>query len=67
MSGDVAMMSDDDKPLRAKPSSSGLNGSAIANGSSTHAPESSDLSEDDDMPLVCTHRRPKYCSPLTML
>jgi hypothetical protein len=54
MSDDVSMLSDDDKPLRAKAGSSTANGSnghvaAYANGL---LDESSALSEDDDVPLV---------------
>ena len=52
MSGDAAMSSDDDRPIRPGPSSMNGNGRA-PNGNGKHDDGSSSLSEDDgDVPLV---------------
>lgn len=53
MSGDAAMSSDDDRPIRPGPSSMNGNGRAAPNGNGRHENASSSLSEDDgDVPLV---------------
>lgn len=53
MSGDVSMLSDDDRPLSLKtPATRGAqNGHVSVNGNG-HALSDSSTSEDDDMPLV---------------
>lgn len=55
MSGDISMVSDDDRPIFAKsgPSNQNGNGHATPNGKSKYGDGSSSLSEDDgDVPLV---------------
>lgn len=52
MSGDVAMSSDDEKPIGLKRAQNGHNGHVASNGNGRAVDESS-MSEDDDMPLVC--------------
>lgn len=55
MSGDISMVSDDDRPILAKsgPSNQNGNGHATPNGKSRYGDGSSSLSEDDgDVPLV---------------
>lgn len=57
MSGDVAMSSDDDRPLFAKPGPSYQNGNGhVAFNGNGAADASSSLSEDDDVPLVSSAR-----------
>ncbi|CCL98687.1 uncharacterized protein FIBRA_00690 [Fibroporia radiculosa] len=50
MSGDVDMLSEDDRPLSRKPGPSGQNGHVASNGHGL-LPEESSMSEDDEMPL----------------
>lgn len=53
MTGDVAMSSDDDRPIRPGPSSLNGNGHVVPNGNGKPEDSSSSLSEDDgDVPLV---------------
>lgn len=52
MSGDVSMLSDDDRPILAKPGPSNQNGNGHAAPNGKHDEGSSELSDDDDLPLV---------------
>ncbi|OBZ70772.1 DNA topoisomerase 1 [Grifola frondosa] len=54
MSGDVAMFSDDDRPLNSKSATSARNGHVAQNGNGRSVEAS--LSEDDDLPLSQTTR-----------
>ncbi len=53
MSSDASMLSDDDRPLRAKPGPSHTNGNGhIGMNGNGGADRSSSLSDDDEIPLV---------------